>query len=102
MGRQTYTLAQWFKKIAKAIRSPDDLGDHGGYTVDDVCAKLGVTKQAVHKMIDTDKLEAVAIVSKSGSVHAVFVTAASLEYYLANRRPYGVTGTFTLTPPAVD
>jgi len=98
MGRRTLTFSAWMNATRKALRSPDDLGDLGGWAVDDVATKLGVTRQAVHKMIDTDKLDAIVIVSKAGNPQAVFITQASLDHYLSNRRPYASDHRFTLQP----
>jgi len=98
MARRTLTFNEWMRHTRKALLSPDALGDLGGHPIDDVATKLGVTKQAVHKMIETDKLDAIAIVSKAGNLQAIFVTQASLDYYLAHRRQIGHTGLFSLTP----
>jgi hypothetical protein len=92
MARTTLTFAQWLKKIAKAAISPDDLGDLGGHPVDDVATKLGVTKQRVHQLIDTDKLDAIVILSNAGNTTAVIVTQASLDQYLAYRRSQAFPG----------
>jgi predicted transcriptional regulator len=96
MARRTLTWTQWLKKIA-GVSTPDDLGDLGGVPVDDVATKLGVTRQSVHQMIDTDKLDAIVILTKRGNTAAVIITQASLDYYLAHRRPYGSTERFVLT-----
>lgn len=86
------------RHVRKGFLSPDSLGDLGGHSVDDVATKLGVTRQAIAKMIDTDKLDAIVIVSKAGNVQAVFVTGASLEYYLSHRTRYASDHRFSLTP----
>jgi hypothetical protein len=91
MARREITFSEWMRAIRRAITSPNDLGDLGGSPVDDVARKLGVTKQAVHKMIDTDKLDAIVVTSKAGNTTVVIITQASLDYYLTNRshRPQG-------------
>ena len=86
------------KELRRAVLSPDHLGDLGGHPVDDVAKKLGVTKQRVHQLIDSNALDAIIVTTKAGHTAAIIVTQASLDYYLAHRRPYGDTGRFTLTP----
>jgi hypothetical protein len=90
--RTPLTMAQWMKRIAKAALSPDDLGDLGGSTVDDVATKLGLTKQRVHQLIDSNKLDALVIMSNAGNIAAVIVTQASLDQYLTYRRSQAFPG----------
>jgi hypothetical protein len=73
------------RHIGKALRSPDALGDLGGHPVDDVATKLGVTKQRVHQLIESDALDAIAIMTKAGNPAVIVVTQASLDFYLAHR-----------------
>jgi hypothetical protein len=98
MARRTLTFSDWMRHLRKAILSPDSLGDLGGHPVDDVATKLGVTKQRVHQLIDSDALDALVVTTKAGNVTAVIVTQASLDHYLAHRRPFRGDGRFTLTP----
>jgi hypothetical protein len=98
MARRTLTFSDWMRHIRKAVTSPDDLGDLGGHPVDDVASKLGVSRQRVHQLIDSNALDALVVTTKAGNIAAVVVTQASLDYYLAHRRPFGASGHFTLEP----
>lgn len=96
MSLRTLTFAQWFQ-LVRRHSSDDRFPDHSGFPIADVAERLGVTKQAVHKLIEKNSLDAIAILTRRGTVAVTLVTQASLDYYLAHRRPFASDGRFVLT-----
>lgn len=99
MTARTYTFPEWFRYVARCIREgrPEDAD---ALPIADVCDRLDVTKQAVHKLLEGGKLESVSIVTKRGNVAVILVPRSSLDFYLSHRRPFSSDGRFTLTPEA--
>lgn len=86
MATRTLTYRKWLVEVAK-----HGLGegfDHlSGYAVPDVAARLDVSRQRVHQLLESGALDALQITTKTGSVAMTLVTEASLGRYLESRRP---------------
>lgn len=100
MSTTTLTYSEWFKAVRRHA-TDDRFPDFSGYPIADVAERLKVTKQAVHHLLEKNHLDAIAITTKAGNVAVTLITQASLDYYLAHRKPLSNDGRFILTPDPV-
>jgi hypothetical protein len=96
MATRKFTLKAWFKACVSATLN-DDFLDLTGPTPSAAAQTLEVSRQRVHQLIAEEALDAVQITGPNGAVSVTYVTQASLNRYLATRRPYAVDGRFTLS-----
>jgi len=96
MATRKFTLKAWFKACVSATLN-DDFLDLTGPTPPAAAQTLELSRQRVHQMIDDGTLDAVHITAPNGTISVTYVTQASLNRYLATRRPYAVDGRFTLS-----
>jgi len=100
MSKQ-YTLGAWMKALARSVLDDSKLSHLGGSTVADVAERLGVSRQAVDKLIAAGHLETIEITTKRGVLAMRIVTDASLERYLEARVPYSSDGRYRI-PQQLD
>lgn len=82
MAWREMELLQWAKAL---VDGKDVNGDSPG----GAAARLGVTRQYVHKLIDEDELDAVRVVKKGGGLVAICVGEKKLALMVAARDALG-------------
>lgn len=86
MATRTLKWTAWLKLMRQHMLD-NEYANLSGYPVQDVAAKLDVSRQRVYQLIEEGTLDVIEIVTGKGIRAATLITEASLDRYLEGRVP---------------
>lgn len=86
MAIRKMTLERWQKATAAAMDKPAELERLNGTSPGGVAAELGISRQAVHELMQRGRLDAVYVIDKRGKLLMILIPPSAVAEYLRTRR----------------
>ena len=87
MAITTMTCDEWALLLNKHPQDSDEYNKIMGASPGAAAAELNVSRQMIHKLSKSGKLEQIKIIDNKGRTTAFLITNYSIEQYAKNRRP---------------